>query len=157
MVIREKVDGLSPAIKGLRQKLGATHARMARLLGVSLRTYDRWEAGHTIPRGLALVKILDLCPDEETRTLFLVAAASTAPRRAVKRPASSLLGRRSPEDRLRMRLRNTCVEAIQIIYDSALLGSAAADEKLRHYADELNRDALVLANALMMEKKSPVR
>ena len=139
----------SAAIKVLREKLGETQAGMARLLGASLRTYNRWEAGHTIPRGNKLLKIMHLCPNEETRSLFHAAAESSAFEASGKRRMSSPLRRGSPEDRLRMRLRNSCVEAIEIIYESSVFGSAAADDKLRSYADELNRNAVILAKSLV--------
>jgi transcriptional regulator with XRE-family HTH domain len=118
---------------------------MARLLGVSLRTYDRWEAGDASPRGNVLVNLLDLCPDEDTRSLFRAPSGSLPQDTPQSWPAQSRLRRTSSTDRLRMRLRNSCLEAIRIIYEAAVLGSAAADEKLRTYADELNRNAAILA------------
>jgi transcriptional regulator with XRE-family HTH domain len=146
---------ISAAIKALRNKLGDTQAGMAHRLGVSLRTYDRWEAGHTIPRGDILVKILALCADAETRALF-DAAGSRTPNASGKPAASSSARPSSPEDRLRTRFRNSCLAAIEIIYESAVLGSAAADEKLRSYVDELNREAVILAEGLL-EAKRPAR
>jgi len=144
---------ISAAIKALRNKLGETQAGMSRRLGVSLRTYDRWEAGDTIPRGDILVKILALCTDAETRALFNAAGAIIS--NASGKPPASSSGRPcSPEDRLRMRFRNSCLAAIEIIYESAVLGSAAADEKLRSYVDELNREAVILTEGLL-ETKHP--
>jgi transcriptional regulator with XRE-family HTH domain len=140
-------ERISTAIKALRNKLGQTHGGMARLLGTSLRTYDRWEAGDSIPRGTMLVRILALCPDEETRALFDV--GSSASEASGERPASSPLRRWGPGDRLRMGFRNSCLASIQIIYESAVLGSPAADEKLRSYVTELNREATILAESLL--------
>ena len=142
-------EGISEAIRALRDKLGETQAGMARLLGASLRSYDRWEAGHTVPRGNIFVKIIDLCPDDYTRSLFRAAVVSNGPRASGRRVALLPSGRSNPQGRLRMRLRNSCLEAIEIIYESAVLGSAAADEKLRSYADELNRSAAILAKGLV--------
>lgn len=51
-----------------------------------------------------------------------------------------------------MRFRNSCLAAIEIIYESGVLGSAAADEKLRSYVDDLNRDAVNLAEGLLATK-----
>lgn len=116
---------------------------MARRLGVSLRTYDRWEAGSTVPRGDILLKIIDLCPDDDTRSLFRSARPSER-NPSGKGVAAIPVRRFNASDRLRMRLRNSCLEAIRIIYESAVLGSAAADEKLRSYAGELNRTAAML-------------
>jgi DNA-binding XRE family transcriptional regulator len=144
---------ISTAIRTLRDKLGETQAGMARLLGASLRTYDRWEAGDTIPRGHIVVKIMDLCPDDQTRSHFYAAGGLNESKASGKRLASSSPRRGSPEDRLRMRFRNSCLEAIEIIYESAVLGSAAADEKLRSYADELNRNAVILATGIVQHGK----
>jgi transcriptional regulator with XRE-family HTH domain len=138
-------ETFSTAVRALRDSLGETQASMAQLLGVSLRTYDRWEAGDASPRGNILVKLLDLCPDDHARSLFRVPASPHPPETSRTWPAPSRLRRSSAADRLRMRLRNSCLEAIRIIYEAAVLGSAAADEKLRTYADELNRNAAILA------------
>ncbi len=141
-------ERISTAIKALRNKLGQTHGGMARLLGTSLRTYDRWEAGDSIPRGTMLVRILALCPDEETRAHFDV-VGSSASEASGEHPASSPLRRRGPGDRLRMSFRNSCLASIQIIYESAVLGSPAADERLRSYVTELNREAIILTEGLL--------
>ena len=146
---------ISAAIKTLRNKLGKTQAGMARLLGASLRTYDRWEAGDSVPRGNTLVKILALCRDNETKVLFDAAAGSSSLTVSESNLASSALRRAGPGDRLRMRFRDSCLAAIQIIYESALLGSKAADGRLRSYADELNREAVILAEGLL-ESKHPL-
>ena len=60
------------AILSLRQLLGQTQEEMARTLGCGLRNYQRWEAGGTIPRGDWMLRILALCPDEETRSNFFL-------------------------------------------------------------------------------------
>lgn len=143
-----KWQTLSGAIRALRDKLSETQAGMARLLDVSLRTYDRWEAGDSNPRGDILVRLINLCPDEETRSLFRATATEPSESRT-KRSFASPLRRNSAADRLRVRFRNSCVEAIRIIYEAAALGSVAADEKLRIYADELNRIASSLARDLV--------
>lgn len=141
-------ERISTAIKALRNKLGQTHGGMARLLGTSLRTYDRWEAGDSIPRGTMLVRIMALCPDEETRAHF-DAVGLSASEASGEHPASSPLRRWGPGDRLRMSFRNSCLASIQIIYESAVLGSPAADEKLRSYVTELNREATILTEGLL--------
>jgi transcriptional regulator with XRE-family HTH domain len=147
--MRNSSKNISAAFRALRDRLGETQAGMARLLGTSLRSYDRWEAGDSIPRGNALVKIIDLCPDDQIRSLFRTPAASSALGDSPKRASLSSTGRANPQHRLRMRFRNSCIQAIEIIYESAVLGSAAADEKLRSYADELNRNAAILAKGLV--------
>jgi DNA-binding XRE family transcriptional regulator len=138
-------ETFSTAVRALRDRLGETQANMARLLGVSLRTYDRWEAGDACPRSGILVKLLDLCPDDHVRSLFRASASSLPPEASPKWSTLSRPKHTNSADRLRMRLRNSCLEAIRIIYEAAVLGSSAADEKLRTYADELNRNAAILA------------
>jgi len=48
-------------IKAIRQKTGCSQNRFAKLMGISLRTYQNWEQGHRHPTGpaLALLAILD--------------------------------------------------------------------------------------------------
>jgi hypothetical protein len=63
--------------------------------------------------------------------------------------ALSPMRRKAPGDRFRMGFRKSCMAAIEIIYESAVLGSQGADEKLRSYAIELNREAVLLAEGLL--------
>jgi transcriptional regulator with XRE-family HTH domain len=150
-------ERISAAIRALRNKLGETQAGMARLLGASLRTYDRWEAGDSIPRANALMKILALCRDNESRSLFAAPAGLSVVKASGKDQASAVPRRAGPGNRLRTRFRDSCLAAIHIIYESALLGSEAADEKLRSYASELNREAAILADGLLETKASDGR
>jgi transcriptional regulator with XRE-family HTH domain len=146
---------IASAIKALRKKLRETQAGMARLLGVSLRSYDRWEAGDTNPRGDVLIRMIDLCPDDETRSLFRSAAAldpALVSRNRLQRPLTC----NRPADRLRMRLRDSCLQAIRIIYEAAVLGSAAADDALRTYADDLSRNAAMLAKHFLEPRRRVV-
>jgi DNA-binding XRE family transcriptional regulator len=132
------------AVRALRARLDETQAGMARLLGVPLRTYHRWEAGDTTPRGNKLVRLIDFCPDDHTRSLFRAAVESSTSKSSGEGRTPRAM-HASPQEKLRIRLRNSCREAIEIIYESARLGSAVADEQLRNYAEELNRNALTLA------------
>lgn len=150
----KKSQRISVAIKALRDKLGETHVGMAQRLGASLRTYDRWEAGDAIPRGNMLVKILALCRDDESRSLFDL-LGSPASKASGEHAALSSLRRWSPGDRLRMGFRNSCLASIEIIFEAAVLGSPAADEKLRSYATELNREAVLLTEGLFRIRHPP--
>lgn len=47
-------------------------------MGRKLRAVQRWEAGKGAPEASALTKLIELCPDEETRALFR--SPSDAPR-----------------------------------------------------------------------------
>jgi hypothetical protein len=93
-----------------------------------------------------LLKIMALCPDDHIRLLF---HPGGPPQAQGSRQALPLLRPGSPHHRLRIRFRNSCLEAIRIIYEAAMLGSPAANEKLHLCADELNREALMLTRDLM--------
>ena len=41
-------------LAGIRSRLGLTQEQMARLLGVSFASVNRWEAGHSSPTGPTL-------------------------------------------------------------------------------------------------------
>lgn len=41
-------------LSGIRSRLGMTQEQMARLLGVSFASVNRWEAGHSTPTGPTL-------------------------------------------------------------------------------------------------------
>jgi DNA-binding transcriptional regulator YiaG len=45
-------------VKRLREKLRLTQVEFAKRLGVTTLTVNRWERGHTYPKGLSLV-VLD--------------------------------------------------------------------------------------------------
>jgi transcriptional regulator with XRE-family HTH domain len=44
----------SEQLAGIRSRLGMTQEQMARLLGVSFASVNRWEAGHSSPTGPTL-------------------------------------------------------------------------------------------------------
>ncbi len=54
---------LAPArLIAIREKLGLPQEHMARLLGVSFASVNRWEQGHTAPTGPTLDLYLALTP-----------------------------------------------------------------------------------------------
>src|SRR6516164_7091284 len=61
---------LADAIRLLRSKLGESQEGMARRLGCSTSGYGKWERGVVAPRGRVMIKMLQLCPDQETRAAF---------------------------------------------------------------------------------------
>jgi transcriptional regulator with XRE-family HTH domain len=61
----------SRAVRALREKLGKTQEEMAGLLHCSHSGYQKWELGTSRPRGLAMMRMLSLCPDDATRDLFI--------------------------------------------------------------------------------------
>jgi len=67
-----KIDG--QAVSTLRIRLGITQQELAARVGCSLSSVQFWEAGRSSPRGYRLRRLIELCPDAETRSLFLPAA-----------------------------------------------------------------------------------
>ncbi len=51
----------SETIKSIREQLSMTQKGLARELGVSFATINRWENGHTEPSRLALVQFQTFC------------------------------------------------------------------------------------------------
>jgi transcriptional regulator with XRE-family HTH domain len=66
------------AVSNLRDKLGITQQELAARVGCSLSAVQFWEAGRSSPRGYRLRRLLELCPDEEARTLFTAAPPEVA-------------------------------------------------------------------------------
>jgi len=64
------------AVATLRVKLGITQQELAARVGCSLSAVQFWEAGRSSPRGYRLRHLIDLCPDAETRALFISGDAS---------------------------------------------------------------------------------
>lgn len=48
-------------LKYIRLKQNYTQERFARELNVSFSTINRWENGHTVPSGLAKMRIIEYC------------------------------------------------------------------------------------------------
>jgi len=67
-----KIDGR--AVSTLRNRLGITQQELAARVGCSLSSVQFWEAGRSSPRGYRLRRLIELCPDAETRSLFMPAA-----------------------------------------------------------------------------------
>lgn len=58
-------------VKKIREKTGLTQERFARLMGISLRTYQNWEQGHRRPKGAAaaLLTIFERDPQHTLKAL----------------------------------------------------------------------------------------
>lgn len=76
MAPEEKVAGakigLISALKLLQERLGETQEGMAARLGCTFSAYSKWLRGVNVPSGQWMLRILALCPDEETRANFFV-------------------------------------------------------------------------------------
>ena len=60
-----------PEVKVIREKVGLSQSRFARLIGVSKRTLENWEQGRRHPTGpaKALLRILEADPEYAVRRL----------------------------------------------------------------------------------------
>lgn len=61
------------AVSSLRERLQITQQELAARVGCSLSAVQFWESGRSTPRGYRLRRLLELCPDAETRALFTTA------------------------------------------------------------------------------------
>jgi putative transcriptional regulator len=61
--MNQKQQSFAAQVKKARQKLGYSQKRMAKELGVSFATVNRWENKHTEPSQLALRQFERLCED----------------------------------------------------------------------------------------------
>ncbi len=61
---------ISSAILPLRKKLKKSQWQISCELACSSSSYVRWETGHSLPSAPALIKLLNLCPDEESLAKF---------------------------------------------------------------------------------------
>jgi transcriptional regulator with XRE-family HTH domain len=126
---------LGPAIRGLRQALGRSPEVMAQILGCSLPAYQKWELGSVVPSGDWLIRLLQLCPSEETRNAFRIRAE----RRSAARDGRSTTLRRiasiSPEERRESW--QAAREAIDKIYECGAAGVQEADARLVEFAENL--------------------
>lgn len=124
-------------LKALRDKLGLTQEALAKRLGASVGTYRKWEGGDFNPSGPWLIKILEACPDDETRALFgappapVVSLAAHLPTDS-QEPLPTRSG-------LMKHYRNVCVVGIELLYDLARGGSDRAREHLHSIAEVVSR------------------
>ena len=131
-------------ICALRERLGlleghsVSQQETENRLGCSHGAYRKWEEGKAIPRGDWMLKLLALCPDEETRALFTQATQSAVPvaKPAHIAPAPAVSKGQSVQEMLRNN--NYVIQALQ---DMAASGDRSADEALRAMAETLARGA----------------
>jgi len=62
-----------PDVKSIRESVGFSQSKFARLIGVSPRTLQNWEQGHRHPTGPAkvLLKLVQIDPESVFKTLHL--------------------------------------------------------------------------------------
>jgi transcriptional regulator with XRE-family HTH domain len=66
------------AVSRLREKIRVTQQELAARVGCSLSAVQFWEAGRSSPRGYRLRRLIELCPDDESRSLFFATPAEEA-------------------------------------------------------------------------------
>jgi transcriptional regulator with XRE-family HTH domain len=128
---------IAAAIRGLRKALGRSPEVMSQIIGCSLPAYQKWETGAMVPGGEWLVKLLQLCPDEETRNAFRIRSERRAVRRDKLEPHPS--GQISNEERREFRRRAR--EAVEIMFECGEDGLSAADARLRDFAINMSQAA----------------
>ncbi|HUY15100.1 MAG TPA: helix-turn-helix transcriptional regulator [Terriglobia bacterium] len=128
---------IAVALRGLREALGRSQDVMAQMLGCSLPAYQKWEMGTLVPGGEWLIKMLQLCPDEETRNAFRIRAERRASNRQKIEPHPA--GRLSAEER--RDYRRMAREAVEIMFECGEGGVAAADARLRDFAMNMEQAA----------------
>jgi transcriptional regulator with XRE-family HTH domain len=115
---------------------------MARRVGCTLSGYIQWEKGRRVPGGHWLLKLMALCPDDATRTLFEEQVESFGEQTDSSRPEAKGVARSgstTPEHRRQARA--MARQAIEILFELGQAGYRPADQKLKSFADELNRVA----------------
>jgi DNA-binding transcriptional regulator YiaG len=128
---------IAAALRGLRESLGRSQDVMAQMLGCSLPAYQKWEMGTLAPGGEWLIKMLQLCPDEETRNAFRIRAERrSGPREKIEPHPTGSLGAEERREYRRM-----AREAVEMMFECGEEGVAAADARLRDFAVNLDQAA----------------
>ena len=130
---------LSVAVRGLREALGRSQEVMAQLVGCSLPAYQKWETGAAIPGGEWLIRLLQLCPDEETRNAFRIRAERRSSPR--QNPVPEIQSGSILTASERRHYWQKAREAVDEIYACAEAGEQAADQRLADFAVNLKSAA----------------
>ena len=148
---------LGPDIKSFRGKLGLSRGRFARLLGCSDAAVSQWERDVRRPSEIAIEKMRQLARDQGIPEPFgqkseisnLEFPSAVGPAKETRAPASlrsGILNPKStsgnqadmtPEQNERLRHFSDAMTGLQLVYEAAEAGHAAADELLRDLADKL--------------------
>ena len=89
---------ISKVIRQLRDKLGLSQENLAKELGVSFSTVNRWETGKSEPRGRAEEKILELIEKADIDINEL--SSSISPQRKKIKSKNDVLSTKSMEQML---------------------------------------------------------
>ena len=123
------------AIRGLRQALGKSPEAMAQLVGCSSAGYEKWEQGTAAPSAQWLLRMLQFCPDEQTRNAFRIRAERRSqPRGKAAAGEESVVASRAA-------CRDRAHGAVEMLYGCAENGDPAAEARLRQFAESLDAAA----------------
>jgi transcriptional regulator with XRE-family HTH domain len=125
---------LGHAVLSLRKKLGWSQEKLAREIGCNggSGTVRQWEKNRRRINLLALQKMIDLSPDEETRLLFDPGRILSSEVGQSAKPSPQ--PRTDPELEV---LASVCLDGVNLVYEAAAAGHEAAREVLRDLADKL--------------------
>ena len=127
--MRKTSEGLAEAVLGLQRALVETQEGMARKRGCTLGAYSKWVRGDRTPSGDWLIKMLQLCPDEDTRAAFGVAPSTIS-------VADVAVG----DDEVQAYYHHA-ETGLKLLAESASQGHLGAKEELRHLAELIARRA----------------
>ena len=108
---------------------------MAAILGCTAAGYEKWEQGAAQPSAEWLLRLLQLCPDEETRNAFRIRAERRSRPRDVSAAGSQEVAERAPADL--QTCRDAAHSAIDTLFTCAEAGDERAGERLRQFAENL--------------------
>jgi len=134
---------LPAAIQGLRGALGKSQQGMAKLLGCSLPAYQKWELGILAPDAQWLLRMLQLCPDEQTRNAFRIRPE----RRSTPRERAAAPIRLPMSSAERASYRERAHQAVDTICQCGEAGDQGADLRLALFADSLHDAAIYYRQA----------
>lgn len=137
---------LAAAIRGLREALGRPPEVMAQILGCSLPAYQKWEMGVSTPSGDWLIRLLQLCPSEETRNAFRIRAERRVASREKPAPSVQKLGPFSSVER--RHYWEMARSAVDALYECGNAGIEAADLRLEDFAQNLESAARYYSSRL---------
>lgn len=137
---------VAAALRALRESLGKPPEVMAQILGCSLPAYQKWEMGAVVPGGEWLIRMLQLCPNENIRNLFRIRAERRASPR--EQPHEVIVRSGSVTDDERRRLWQTARLAVDTLYECGARGMDAADRRLADFAVNLESAAAYYRNQM---------
>jgi len=121
---------------------------MAQLIGCSSAGYEKWEQGTATPSAQWLLRILQLCPDEETRNAFRIRAERRArPRARTNEPAAAEGSATSFATANHSDCRDLAQHSIDRLHACAVAGDEAAAVRLRWFALNLEGAAEYFSRA----------